>query len=142
MSFEALEETFRLEVVSAFAAAKAVLPAMRNRRRGSVIFSSATAAYRGSAAFPLYAIGKHGLRALSQSLAKAYGRDGVHVAHVRLDCDLDTPIMREVYGDAFDPAKLADPADVAEAYWRLHEQPKSAWTNELELRPHTETWTL
>ncbi len=141
-SYEVLEDTFRLEVVGALAAAKSTMPAMRARGCGSVIFSSATAAFRGSASHPLYAIGKFGLRALSQSLAKAYGRDGVHVAHVRLDCDLDTPIMQKLYGDAYDPAKLAKPEDVAEAYWRLHDQPKTAWTNELELRPHAETWTI
>ncbi|MEM7269858.1 MAG: short-chain dehydrogenase, partial [Pseudomonadota bacterium] len=93
------------------------------------------------AGFPLYAIGKFGLRALSQSLAKAYAKDGVHIVHVRLDCDLDVPIMRNLYGDAYDPAKLADPADIAEGYWLTHLQPKGAWSNEIELRPHGERWT-
>lgn len=142
MTYDALEETFRLEVVGALAAAKAVIPEMRDRGRGSVLFSSATAAFRGSASHPHYAIGKFGLRALSQSLAKAYGRDGVHIAHVRLDCDLDTLVMRDIYGDDVDTATLAAPDAVAEAYWHLHCQPRSAWTNELELRPHDENWTI
>jgi NAD(P)-dependent dehydrogenase (short-subunit alcohol dehydrogenase family) len=141
MTYEALEEVYRLEVVGAFAAAKSVLPAMRQRGHGSVLFSSATAALRGSASHPLYAIGKFGLRALSQSLAKAYSKDGVHIVHVRLDCDLDMPLMRELYGDDFDADKMADTDDVAEAYWWAHQQPKSAWSNEIELRPFTETWT-
>lgn len=141
MTYEALEDVYRLEVVGAFAAAKSVLPTMRKRGRGSVFFSSATAAFRGSSTHPLYAIGKFGLRALSQSLAKAYSRDGVHVVHVRLDCDLDTPIMQELYGDKFYPEKMANTADVAEAYWLTHLQPRSAWSNEIEIRPYTETWT-
>ena len=141
MTYGDLEATFRTEVIGAFAAAKAVMPAMRERGRGSVFFSSATAAYRGSASHPLYAIGKFGLRGLAQSLAKAYAKDGVHVVHVRLDCDLDMPLMREAYGDQYDPENLANTDDVAETYWWVHQQPRSAWTNEIELRPYTETWT-
>ena len=142
MSYEALETTFRLEVVGAFAAAKAVLPAMRERSRGSVFFSSSTAAFRGSGKMPLYAIGKFGLRALSQSLTRAYAKDGVHIVHVRLDCDLDVPVMRDRYRDNYDPEKLAQPDDVALSYWHTHLQPRSAWSNEIELRPYSETWTF
>ena len=141
MSYDALEDVFRVEVIGAFAAAKTVLPAMIRRARGSVFFSSATAAYRGSSTHPLYAIGKFGLRALSQSLAKAHARDGVHIVHVRLDCDLDVPVMRELYADRYDPEMLASPDEVAESYWLTHLQPKSAWSNEIELRPFTEVWT-
>ena len=71
MSYELLEDSLRLEVVGAFAAAKAVIPSMIQRGRGSVFFSSATAAFRGSSTYPHYAIGKFGMRGLSQSLAKA-----------------------------------------------------------------------
>ena len=141
MTYEALEDVHRVEVVGAFAAAKAVLPAMRTRGRGTVFFSSATAAFRGSATHPLYAIGKFGLRALSQCLSKAYARDGVHVVHVRLDCSLDMPLMRELYGEKYDPEAMANTGDVAESYWHTHLQPRSAWSNEIELRPYTETWT-
>lgn len=142
MSYADLEEIFRLEVVGAYAAAKRVMPAMLERGRGSVLFSSATAAFRGSATNPLYAIGKFGLRALAQSLAKAYAANGVHVVHVRLDCTLDVPEVRDWYGDDFDKETTADCDDVAESYWWVHTQPRSAWTNELELRPYTETWTF
>lgn len=142
MSYAELEDIFRLEVVGAHAAAKTVMPAMISRGRGTVMFSSATAALRGSATNPLYAIGKFGLRALSQSLAKAYSKDGVHVVHVRLDCTLDVPDVRAWYGDRFDKETTADCDDVAASYWWVHLQPRSAWTNELELRPYTETWTF
>ena len=142
MSYGALEEVFRVEVIGAFAAAKSVLPGMMKRSRGSLFFSSATAAYRGSSSHPLYAIGKFGLRALSQSLSKAYAKNGVHIVHFRLDCDLDVPIMRDLYGEDYDSARLANPDDVAEAYWLTYLQPKSAWSNEVEIRPHTEAWTI
>jgi len=141
MSYAELEDIYRVEVVGAFAAAKSVLPAMIKRSRGSVFFSSATAAYRGSHTHPLYAIGKFGLRALSQSLTKAYAKHSVHIVHVRLDCDLDVPYMRASYGDKYDPENLASPDDVAESYWLTHLQPTSAWSNEIELRPYTEVWT-
>ena len=141
MSYDALENVYREEVVGAFAAAKAVLPGMITRSRGSVFFSSVTAAFRGSSTHPLYAIGKFGLRALSQSLSKAYAKHGIHIVHFRLDCDLDTPIMHELYGQDYDPGKLANPDDVAESYWLTYQQPGSAWSNEVELRPYTEGWT-
>jgi len=141
MSYAALENSYRVEVIGAFAAARSVLPSMIDRSRGSLFFSSATAALRGSGTHPLYSIGKFGLRALSQSLTRAYAKDGVHIVHFRLDCDLDVPIMRELYGDKYDPDILADPDAVAESYWLIHCQPRSAWSNEVELRPHAENWT-
>lgn len=142
LSYADLMDEFRLEVIGALAAAKAVIPAMQRRGSGTLLYSSATAAFRGSARYPHYAIGKFGLRALTQSLAKAHSADGIHVAHVRLDCDLDVPIMQALYGDQYDPDALADPADVAETYWWLTQQPKGAWSNEVDLRPLTERWTF
>ncbi|MBP80534.1 MAG: short-chain dehydrogenase [Acidiferrobacteraceae bacterium] len=141
LSYDALETVYRQEVIGAFAAAKAVLPGMISRSRGSIFFSSATAALRGSGTHPLYAIGKFGLRALSQSLSKAYARHGIHIVHFRLDCDLDTPIMQERYDQEYDPTKLASPDAVAQSYWLTYQQPRSAWSNEVELRPYTEAWT-
>ena len=142
MGFDELRDIFELEVVGAHAAAKAVMPAMIERGHGTVIYSSATAALRGSGTNPLYAIGKFGLRALSQSLAKAYARDGVHVVHMRLDCSLDVPLVRQYMGDKFDPEFASNTDDVAESYLWVHRQPKSAWSNEVEIRPYTEQWTF
>ncbi|MEM7466229.1 MAG: SDR family NAD(P)-dependent oxidoreductase [Pseudomonadota bacterium] len=141
VSFQDLRDIFELEVVGAYAAAKAVMPKMIERGHGTVIFSSATAALRGSGTNPLYAIGKFGLRALSQNLTKAYGKDGVHVAHVRLDCALDVPVVRKYYGDQFNEDNTSNTDDVAESYFWIHQQPKSAWSNEVEIRPYTEDWT-
>ena len=142
VSFEDLRDIYEIEVVGAHAAARAVMPAMIERGHGTVIFSSATAALRGSGTNPLYAVGKFGLRALSQNLAKAYARDGVHVVHVRLDCALDVPIVRKFYGDKIKPEEMSNTDDVAESYLWVHRQPKSAWSNEIEIRPYTENWTF
>jgi NADP-dependent 3-hydroxy acid dehydrogenase YdfG len=141
VEYDEVREIIDVEVTGALAAAKAVMPGMIERKRGTVIFSSATAAFRGSGSNSLYAIGKFALRALSQSLAKAHAKDGVHVAHVRLDCALDVPIVRQLMGARFDPEKAAATADVAKSYLWIAEQPKSAWSNEVELRPYSEEWT-
>lgn len=141
MTYQAMEENYQIEVIGAFAATKSVMPSMIKRGRGSIFFSSATAAFRGSGNYPLYAIGKFGLRGLSQSLAKAHAKDGIHIVHFRLDCDLDVPVMKALYGENYNPEKLAKPDDVALNYWLTHIQPKGAWSNEVEIRPHTENWT-
>lgn len=138
---EELQDILALEVVGAFAAARAVLPAMIERGRGTLIFSSATAALRGSGRNLLYATGKFGLRGMAQSLAKAYGAKGVHVAHVRLDCALDVPVVKKMMGDRYDKSHTANTDDVAKSYVWIHQQPRSAWSNEIELRPYTEDWT-
>ncbi len=139
---EELREILGVEVVGAFAAARAVLPSMIERGRGTILYSSATAALRGSASGLLYATAKFGLRGMAQSVAKAYSSEGVHVAHLRLDCDLDVPIIREMRGASFRPDHVAQPDDVAQTYLWVHKQPRSAWSNEVELRPFTETWTI
>lgn len=137
-----LEGILRIEVGGALAAAKAVLPGMLARARGTLIYSSATAAFRGSPDYPLYSIGKFGLRSLAQSLAKSYGPRGIHVAHVRLDCALDTPLMRQLMPDAAAQGRLVSAKEVANAYCQIHRQPRVAWSNEVELRPYNEPWTI
>lgn len=141
LPYDVLENIFRIEVMGTFAAAKAVLPGMIQRGEGKIFFTSATAAFRGSAKYPHYAIGKFGMRALSQSLAKAYAKDGVHVAHMRLDLDLDVPLMQAIYAESDHEPNMVSPDDVAESFWLTHQQPKTAWSNEVELRPFTENWT-
>lgn len=137
-----LTDALQLEVVGAFAAARGVLPGMLARGRGTILFSSATAALRGSAKGLLYSTAKFGLRAVSQSLAKAYAAKGIHVVHVRLDCALDVPIVKAMMGDQYSKEKVANTDDVARSYLWVHQQPRSAWSNEVELRPHTEEWTI
>jgi len=141
LPYDVLDNLFRIEVIGALAAAKAVLPTMIKYGCGSIFYFSATAAFRGSSQYPHYAIAKFGLRALSQSLSKAYSKQGIHIAHMRLDCDLDVPLMQSLYADSDHVPVMVNPDDVAESYWLTNLQPKTAWSNEVELRPFTETWT-
>lgn len=142
MTYDMIDKVHKLEVIGPFAAVKTVLPGMRQRGHGSIFFSSATAALRGSPNFPLYSLGKFGMRSLSQSFARAYAKDGVHFVHVRMDLELDVPFVRAQLDGVIDEESLSNPADVAQSYWHTHLQPKSAWSNEIELRPYTEYWSI
>ena len=120
-------------------AAKAMLP----RKRGTIIFTGATASVRGGAGFAAFAGGKHALRALAQSMARELGPEGIHVAHVVIDGAIDTPFIRETFPERYalkEKAGILDPEAIAENYWQLHLQPRSAWTHELDLRPWMESW--
>lgn len=117
---------------------QAVLPAMAQAEGGALIVSGATASLRGGARFSAFASAKFALRGLTQSLAREYQPAGVHVAHAILDGIIDTPNSRDLH--SLDPAKMMKPQDIAEAYWQLAQQPKSAWTHELDLRPASETF--
>ena len=120
-------------------AARAMLP----RARGTIVFTGATASLRGGAGFAAFASAKHALRALAQSMARELGPQGIHVAHVVIDGAIDTAFIAQNFPERY--AKKAeggilDPEAIAEAYWQLHRQPRSAWTHELDLRPWSEPW--
>ena len=114
---------------------------MLTRGRGTILFTGATASLRGGNGFAAFAAGKHGLRALSQSMARELGPKGIHVAHAVIDGMIDTPSLGVKFPDALalkGGAGLVNPDDIADAYWQLHVQPRSAWTQELDLRPWSE----
>jgi NAD(P)-dependent dehydrogenase (short-subunit alcohol dehydrogenase family) len=106
-------------------------------RGGSILFTGATASLRGSARFVNLASPKFALRALAQSMARELGPRGVHVAHVIIDGQIQAP-GRPRTGAPGAPDSQLEPAAIAEAYWQLHAQPRSAWTLELDLRPWVE----
>ncbi len=120
-------------------AARYMLP----RKSGTILFTGATASLRGGAGFSAFAGAKHGLRALAQSMARELGPQGIHVAHIVIDGAIDTAWIKENFPER---AKLKDvdgllnPDAIAENYWQIHSQPRSAWTHELDLRPWMETW--
>jgi len=119
--------------------AKAMLP----RGRGTILFTGATASVRGGAGFAAFAGGKHALRALSQSMARELGPRGIHVAHVVIDGAIDTEFIRTNFPERAalkDRDGILSPEGIAEAYWQLHCQHRSAWTHEMDLRPWIETW--
>lgn len=131
------EDAFRINCLGGFLSAQAVLPDMLERGRGTLLFTGATASLRGGARFAALAVGKFGLRALAQSLAREFGPRGIHVAHVVIDGMIDTPRVRGMMPGR-DPSTLLSPEALAETYFQLHAQPPSAWTQELDVRPSVE----
>lgn len=134
---EAFESAWKGNCFGGFLVARACVPAMVERGHGTVIFTGATASLRGSANFSCLAVGKFGLRALSQSLAREVQPKGVHVAHVICDGPIDSPRVRGMIPGR-GPETMLDPEAIAEAYWALHEQAKGAWTLELDVRSYAE----
>ncbi len=134
---EDFDACFKANCAGAFYAARQVLPAMVETGRGTVLLTGATAALRGSARFSALAVGKFGLRALAQSMAREFGPQGIHVSHVVIDGQIDTPRVREMSPGREDHTMLS-PDAIAETYWQLHSQDRSAWTLELDLRPSVE----
>ena len=145
-----LEETARkyfkiweMACYAGFLNGQAVAQRMAQRRRGTIIFTGATASLRGAASFAAFAGAKHALRALAQSMARELGPLNVHVAHVIIDGAIDTAFIRDNFPDVYarrsDDGILA-PDHIADAYWFLHNQPRDAWTFELDLRPWSERW--
>jgi NAD(P)-dependent dehydrogenase (short-subunit alcohol dehydrogenase family) len=116
---------------------------MTKRERGTIIFTGATASLRGAAGFAAFASAKHGLRALAQSMARELGPRNIHVAHVVIDAAVDTQWINDNLPDAA-ALKLRDgivaPDDLADNYVMLFDQPRNAWTFELDIRPWIEHW--
>ncbi len=119
-------------------AARLMLP----RAKGSIFFTGATASIRGGKGYAAFASAKAGLRATAQAMARELGPQGIHVAHLVIDSGVDTAWVRERMGapDDLPPDRLMNPSSIAETYWMLHNQPRDAWTHELDLRPYGENW--
>src|SRR5262249_663075 len=109
-------------------------------------FTGATASLRGGSGYAAFASAKFGLRAVAQAMARELGPKNIHVAHLIIDSGVDTEWVRQRRIKALGPNGLAEPdllmppAPVAASYWQLYQQPKSAWTFELEIRPFGEKW--
>ncbi len=145
-----LEETARkyfkiweMACFSAFLVGREVAKRMVLRERGTIIFTGATAGIRGSANFAAFAGAKHALRALAQSMARELGPRHIHVAHVIIDGAIDTDFIRDTFPERYalkEQDGILNPEHIAENYWHLHQQPRDAWTHELDLRPWVEHW--
>lgn len=136
ISLQDFSRTWTSMVQTAFLLGQATLAPMANAGGGTFIVSGATASLRGGARFAAFASAKFALRGLTQSLAREYQPQGVHVCHAILDGIIDTGRSRDLH--SLDPAKMMKPEDIAETYWQLAHQPKSTWTHELDLRPASE----
>lgn len=116
---------------------------MGPRGRGTILFTGATASTRGGAGFSAFAGAKAALRQLAQSLAREMGPQGLHVAHVVVDGMIDGTFARSIAPDVqalLDDDAILKPDEIAKNYVWLHNQQRSAWTFELDLRPWKENW--
>lgn len=134
---EEFERCWRIGCLGGFLVGRRAARGMLPRGRGTILFTGATASLRGGAGFHNLAVPKFGLRALAQSMARELGPKGIHVAHVIIDGQ----ILSERYAGLAQerpPDALLAPDAIAENYLHLHRQHRSAWTQELDLRPWVE----
>jgi NAD(P)-dependent dehydrogenase (short-subunit alcohol dehydrogenase family) len=136
------EETWRVACFGGFLVGREAARRMTAQQRGTVLFTGASASLRGRPAFAAFASAKAGLRAVAQSMARAFGPQGVHVAHVVIDGGIAgerlmrfAELVRAKGEDG-----LLDLDAIADTYWMLHQQHRTAWTHELDLRPFKESF--
>ncbi|RMZ84717.1 hypothetical protein DV737_g923, partial [Chaetothyriales sp. CBS 132003] len=139
----------KINLHGAFWSTKCVLPDMLATQKGTIIFTGATASLRGSAGLSSFSPGKFGLRSLAQIITREYQSQGIHAAHLIVDGPVDGKliggVVRRQWARQGDQSKLSDvdaylmqPTDLAKIYWFLHTQPRSAWTQELDVRAQQE----
>ncbi|MDX2171123.1 MAG: SDR family oxidoreductase [Deltaproteobacteria bacterium] len=136
-------KVWEMACLSLFLVGREAARRMGPRGRGTILFTGATASLRGRAQLAAFAGAKHALRALAQSMARELGPEGIHVVHVVIDGPIDMPWIRQNFPDlvAQRPADgLLNPDDIAETYFALHQQARSAWSFEIDLRPWVEPW--
>lgn len=140
---QVFSKVWEMACFAGFLTAREAARVMTPRGRGSILFTGASASLRGKEGFSAFASAKAGLRAVAQSAARELGPKGIHVAHVVVDGAIDGVFIRSMRGevdDLLDQDLILKPADIAQNYVHLHNQPRSAWTHELDLRPWSETW--
>ena len=136
-------KVWEMACLSGFIAGREAARVMTPRGRGTILFTGATASMRGREGFSAFAAAKAGLRMLAQSMARELAPKGIHVAHVVVDGAIDGVFTRQNRPDADDllaQDKILKPEEIAANYVWLHNQPRSAWTHEIDLRPWTESW--
>jgi NAD(P)-dependent dehydrogenase (short-subunit alcohol dehydrogenase family) len=143
MTERVYRKVWEMAALAGFLSGREAARVMLARGRGTILFTGATASLRGGSGFAAFAGAKHALRALAQSMARELGPQGIHVAHVVIDGAIDTAFIAENFPDRYAlkaQQGILDPDAIAEAYWQLHRQPRSAWTHELDLRPWIESF--
>lgn len=134
---EAFEGAWRVCTLGGFLCSKQVVPGMLKKGGGCILFTGATSAVRGRADALAFSSAKFATRGLAASLAREIGPHGIHVAHVIVDGIIDTPGLYQRYKLRADEP-LLEPDAIADTYWALVQQERSAWTFEVDVRPHNE----
>jgi NAD(P)-dependent dehydrogenase (short-subunit alcohol dehydrogenase family) len=143
LSAKLFEDFWRIGCFGGFLVGREAARRLVPLGRGTVIFTGASASLRGKPGFAQFAAAKAGLRAVAQSMAREYGPLGVHVAHVVVDGGIDGERLRNARPGIVDERGadgLLGIDAIAEMYWRIHRQPRSAWTHEIDLRPFKESF--
>ena len=136
---EEFERSWRIGVCGAFLCARQAVLDMLEHAAGAIIFTGATSSVRGRGDAVAFSSAKFAVRGLAQSLAVELWPKGIHVAHVIIDGVIETPEVRKRHrASAKEP--LLRPEAIAEAYWNLIQQDRSAWSLEIDLRPHNEAF--
>jgi NAD(P)-dependent dehydrogenase (short-subunit alcohol dehydrogenase family) len=141
-------KVWEMACYSGFLAGREAARLMLPHGRGSIFFTGATASLRGGVGYAAFASAKFGLRAVAQAAARELWPKNIHVAHLIIESGVNTEWVRERIKERegpaalenLDPNRLMPPASVAEAYWQLYQQPRSAWVFEQEIRPFGEKW--
>ena len=136
------EDFWRRCTLSGFLVAKRFIPAMLTAG-GSLLFTGASSSMRGKPNFGHFSAAKAGLRSLAQALAKEYGPQGIHVGHVVVDGVINGEMVKSKYGDYLEGLGedgSLEPEAIAEIYWQMHQQPRNAWSFEIDVRPFKERW--
>jgi NAD(P)-dependent dehydrogenase (short-subunit alcohol dehydrogenase family) len=141
-------KVWEMACYAGFLTTREAAKAMLAHGRGSIFLTGATASLRGGFGFAAFASAKFGLRAVAQAAARELGPKNIHVAHLIIDSGVNTQWVRERIkaneGEEalanLDPERLMNPQAVADTYWQLYQQPRSAWSSEIEIRPFGENW--
>ena len=139
ISLDAFESSWRINAYGALAASQQVIPAMTAAGSGTIIFIGATASRRGGPRTAAFAPAKAAQRSLAESMARSLWPHGIHVALIIIDAVVDLPRTRQAMPDRPESFFLK-PADMAATAVWLAQQPRSAWTFEVEVRPFGENW--
>lgn len=139
MDPDQIRQSFEANVMGAVHLAQAVIPDMLKAGHGFISLTGATAALRGRAGYAPLAIGKSGLRMLGQSLAREFHPQGIHVVHVIVDGQIDTPRLRSREPNRANETVIP-PSAIAEAVISCLRQPRTAWSQEIDLRPSLENF--
>lgn len=134
---EVFEQTWRLHTFGAFLWARQEVPQMLARGSGTILITGATAGVRPWPTSAAFAPAKFAVRGLAQVMARDLHPQGIHVAYVNVDGGIDMPLLRQFLRDAKDE-DLLKPSAIADAFWYLAHQDRSAWSHELDVRPFRE----
>ena len=139
------EKVWRLSCYAGFLFGREAAKRMLARGKGTILFTGATASLRGASQFAAFAAAKGGLRQVAQSMARELGPKNIHVAHVVIDGMIDNRRTRERMAERNRTNATDLPPDgmlatdaIAETFWQIHSQPRSAWSFETDLRPWAE----